>query len=109
MKVYTRLLNENFYKWFANSKGVFGENEPQVFYHKSRSLEPFEEFKYDDVCKNDYNSICHGFYFVAENNHVNISYMGSGADYYVFLKMENPFYFYIDGIENIRDSNGKKY
>lgn len=108
MKVYTRLLNNNFWDWFEDSKGVFDVKEPQVFYHKSRSIEPFEEFKHEGVIKNDYND-CHGFYFVAEANQPNIDYMGNGLGYYVYLRMNNPFYIYADINGGITDSNGNTH
>ena len=93
-------LNSNFYNWFGESKIVDTNNQPMMMYHKSRCKELFNEFKLDDTEKNPYNSD-YGVFFVNAHYSHNISYIGDGLEYYVFLKILNPFYIY--------DFNGQPY
>lgn len=86
-------LNENFYKWFDESKVVDTNNQPMMMYHKSRCKELFSEFCLENVEKNPYN-VDYGVFFVNENYSQNISYIGDGLEYYVFLKILNPFYIF---------------
>jgi hypothetical protein len=94
------LLNENFYNWFSDSKIVDTNNQPMIMYHKSRCHELFEEFRLENVEKNEYN-LDYGVYFVNAYYSHNISYIADGLEYYVFLKMKNPFYIF--------DNNGEPY
>jgi hypothetical protein len=93
-------LNQNFYKWFGTSKVVDSNNQPMVMYHKSRCKDLFNEFRLENIEKNGYN-LDYGVYFVNAYYSNNISYIGDGLEYHVFLKMENPFYIY--------DNNGQPY
>jgi hypothetical protein len=93
-------LNENFFNWFGKSKIVDTNNQPMIMYHKSRCKELFSEFKLENTEKNPYN-VDYGVYFVNAHYSNNISYIGDGLEYYVFLKMLNPFYIY--------DNNGHPY
>jgi hypothetical protein len=86
-------FNDNFYKWFGKSKIVDTNNQPLIMYHKSRCKELFNEFKLQDIQKNDYNNH-YGIYFVNSHYSHHISYIGDGLEYYVFLKIENPFYIF---------------
>jgi hypothetical protein len=103
-----KVINDNFYKWFGSSKVINTNNQPQICYHKSRSLDSFNEFCHYKGFKNDYNNDF-GFYFVAEYNKDNISYIGNGVEFYVFLRIEKPFYFYDDNKGGFSDSDGKNY
>jgi len=93
-------LNDNFYNWFAESKIIDTNNQPMIMYHKSRCKELFEEFRLENIEKNPYN-VDYGVFFVNAHYSHNISYIGDGLEYYVFLKMLNPFYIY--------DNNGQPY
>lgn len=93
-------LNANFYKWFGESKIIDTNNQPMIMYHKSRCKELFNEFRLDDIEKNQYN-VHYGIYFVNAHYSHNISYIGDGLEYYVFLKIDNPFYIF--------DNNGQPY
>ena len=86
-------LNDNFYKWFGESKIVDTNNQPMIMYHKSRCKELFNEFRLENIEKNPYN-VDYGVFFVNAHYSNNISYIGDGLEYYVFLKMLNPFYIY---------------
>lgn len=86
-------FNDNFYKWFDESKIVDTNNQPMIMYHKSRSKEPFEEFRLDNIDKNPYNND-YGIFFVNAYYSNYISYIGDGLEYYVFLKVKNPFYIF---------------
>ena len=86
-------INDNFYKWFGNSKIVDTNNQPMIMYHKSRCKELFNEFRLNDIEKNQYN-VHYGIFFVNAHYSHNISYIGDGLEYYVFLKIENPFYIF---------------
>jgi hypothetical protein len=93
-------LNDNFFNWFGESKIVDTNNQPMIMYHKSRCKELFNDFKLENTEKNPYN-VDYGVYFVNAHYSNNISYIGNGLEYYVFLKMLNPFYIY--------DNNGHPY
>ena len=93
-------LNDNFYKWFGQSKIIDTNNQPMIMYHKSRCKELFNEFRLDDIEKNQHN-VHYGIYFVNAHYSHNISYIGDGLEYYVFLKIDNPFYIF--------DNNGQPY
>ena len=86
-------LNENFYKWFGGSKVVDTNNQPMIMYHKSRCKELFNEFRLENIEKNPYN-VDYGVFFVNAHYSHNISYIGDGLEYYVFLKILNPFFIY---------------
>jgi len=101
-----KMLNQNFYKWFGQSKIVDTNNEPMVMYHKSRSKEVFDEFRLDNVEKNGYNHH-YGIYFVNVHYSHYVSYLGDGVEYYVYLKMENPFIIF-DFNNQPQDMNGQK-
>lgn len=103
-----KIINENFYSWFGKSKIIDGNGKEQICYHKSRTVEPFLEFLHHLGYKNDYNQ-CYGFYFVAEYHKSYIDYIGNGIEFYVFIKMENPFYFYDNGRGDIKDMTNKKH
>ena len=62
MQVHPKIINQNFHDWFDGSKGIIedGSNQPQIFYHKSRSTELFSKFSHEGVVKNEYND-CYGF------------------------------------------------
>jgi len=85
--------NDNFYKWFGESKIVDTNNNPMIMYHKSRCKELFSEFRLNDIEKNPYNTD-YGIFFVNAHYSQSISYIGDGMEYYVFLKMVNPFYIF---------------
>lgn len=93
-------LNNHFYKWFSDSKVVDSNNQPMIMYHKSRCKELFTEFRLENVDKNPYN-VDYGIFFVNAHYSHNISYIGDGLEYFVYLKMSNPFYIY--------DNNGSPY
>ena len=86
-------LNDNFYSWFEQSKIVDTNNQPMVMYHKSRCKELFNEFRLENIEKNPYN-VDYGVFFVNAHYSHHVSYIGDGLEYYVFLKMVNPFYIY---------------
>ena len=103
--------SENFKKWFGNSL-TFDTDSGDVgkYYHRSRSKEIFNEFKYsgEGVIKNPYNKD-HGFYFVDTKDKHHISYIGDGIEILVYLKIEKPFIIYYYNHGNIVDQDGKRY
>jgi hypothetical protein len=54
-------LNDNFWKWFRNSK-IVDENKPLVVYHGSRNWD-FEEFEKSWIGLTDEGYYGIGFYF----------------------------------------------
>ena len=86
-------LNDNFFKWFGDSKIVDTNNQPIIMYHRSRCKELFSEFRLENVEKNPYN-VDYGIFFVNAHYSNSISYIADGLEYYVFLKMVNPFYIF---------------
>lgn len=102
-----KIVNENFYKWFGDSKSIDDTGRHIIFYHKSRSKVPFVNFNIRGEDKNPYNN-CYGVYFVAHYHKEQISYIGDGVEYYVFLKYKNPFFIYDKG-GKVVDMEGKNY
>ena len=86
-------MNDNFHKWFGNSKVKNELNVPNVMFHKSRSKESFSTFEIDGVIKNEYNNDF-GVYFVQDAYKDYISYIADGLEFYCFLRIENPFYIF---------------
>ncbi len=90
-------LNDNFWKWFGNSKVVNPDGSPMVVYHGTSG--DFGEFDKKKIgTQNDYGFMGAGFYFMADTE------WGSGYAEYagetsggnpnimpVYLKIENPF------------------
>lgn len=108
--------NTPFGKWFKRSVAVDGrKHEPMVFFHKSRTLEKFTEFDHNKGVKYlDPNN--YGFCFVEKAQAKYIEHIGNhphqtgiGVEFFVFLKMLNPYYLYsrVDG--NSYGQNGEKY
>jgi len=87
-------LNDNFRKWFGESVLKDENNLPYICYHKSRSKELFNQFILEgDIQKNPFNNHF-GIYFVHQNYADYVNYLGDGVEYYVYLKIEKPFYIY---------------
>ncbi len=90
--------DDNFTKWFSRSITLDPDNgEPIVFFHKSRTITPFSEFNHELGWK-AYPSI-YGFHFVLEEDknkvmHLGNTHVGYGVEFYVYLKMLNPYYLY---------------
>ena len=102
--------NEEFLNWFGDSKAINAHWEPRVYYHRSRSKEVFNEFKWegDGVIRNPYNNH-YGFFFVPQEDKKHISYIGDGIEVLVYLRMETPFWISDDGNGGIKDQDGKRY
>jgi hypothetical protein len=86
-------FNDNFFKWFGDSKIVDTNNQPMIMYHRSRCQELFSEFRLENIEKNPYNNH-YGIFFVNAHYSSQISYIADGLEYYVFLKFLNPFYIF---------------
>ncbi len=92
-----------FSKWFRNSCTVdYKTNEPMVFFHKSRTVTMFYEFKHDEGIKYDTSS--YGFAFVHEDDaryirHIGNTHHGYGVEFKCYLRMTTPYYIYsrLDG------------
>lgn len=92
-----------FSKWFSRSVTVdIDTGEPLIFFHKSRTTTPFSEFKHDEGWKLYPSN--YGFHFVLEEDarrvvHLGNTHVGRGVEFYVYLKMLNPYYLYarLDG------------
>lgn len=80
-------LNDNFYKWFGNSKIVNEDGTPKIVQH--RSSNKFDRFDKSKIrVGNHYGK---GFYFSAEDDKGKKDSYGKEIGYY-YLKMENPIY-----------------
>lgn len=101
-------INENFYKWFEDSKSIDDTGRLIVFYHRSRSKDLFVNFDVNGKEKNPFNR-CYGIYFVPHYQKDNISYIADGLEYYVFLKYKKPFIINDYSNGEIIDMLGKKY
>lgn len=102
-----------FGKWFKNSVAVYN-GEPMTFFHKSRTLEPFFEFDSTKGVKYYPDTNNFGFHFVHEEDrkyvlHLGNTHLGYGVEFYVYLKMVNPYYIYsrLDG--NNYGQNGEPH
>lgn len=83
-------LNDNFWKWFGNSKMKDSDGNPTIFYHGSNVNRRFSMFK-------DTNPI----WFTKYEEYAKAFISDSGKVFTVFLKIENPLYVgEIDGIAN---------
>ena len=82
-------LNDNFKKWFGNSKCVDKNGNPKVFIHRSNAK--FNAFDKSKIGQRDYGWYGKGFYFgSAKQKH----YQLYGKHVYkCFLRIENPFYY----------------
>jgi GNAT superfamily N-acetyltransferase len=99
-------LNENFYKWFENSKIVDENGVPKVVYHGSPNtdIENFEDSKKGYTT--DPGIRGRGFYFTSMENTAK-AYAKEGRVYNVYLKIEKPFdLLSFNSLEEIADSIG---
>ena len=79
--------NDNFKKWFGNSKVVDEFKKPMIMYHGSPN--DFEEFKDDLIGKN--LTFGKGFYFT-NSKQLGKSYAGeNGKIFNCYIKIENPY------------------
>ena len=86
---HTKKLNNNFWKWFGNSKMIDHKGDPIVFYHGSNIKIKFSKF-------NDITPI----WFTKYKGYAE-AFTSTDKIFTVFLKIENPLYVgYIDGIAN---------
>jgi hypothetical protein len=88
-------LNDNFWKWFSDSKMKDENNNPIVFYHGSNVNRKFSKF-------NDNNPI----WFTKFEGYAKAFTSDSGKIFSVYLKITNPLYIGdIDGIANDKKIN----
>ena len=82
-------INDNFWKWFGNSKCVDENGNPKVFIHRSNAK--FNAFDKSKIGQRDHGWYGKGFYFgSAKQKH----YQLYGKHVYkCFLRIENPFYY----------------
>jgi hypothetical protein len=106
-----------FAQWFRRSVAYDDyENKPMVFFHKSRTEEKFTEFDHNKGQK--FYTENYGFHFVDRadmgmvqhiGNYFNFDRLIRGTEFYVYLRMLNPYYIYsrLDG--NSYGQNGEQY
>jgi hypothetical protein len=91
-----------FANWFKRSVTTW-RGKPMVFYHKSRTPEMFFEFDHNKGDKLYGEDSCYGFHFVNEEDKRDIEHIGrkhfidryiDGVEFFVYLKMMNPYYIY---------------
>jgi len=104
-----------FARWFKRSVAYdYEKNTPIVFYHYSREAERFTEFDETKGTKMYHNSTLAGFHFSNKEDRANIQHsrntnVGGGTDYYVYLRMQNPYYIYARLNGESFGSNGEQY
>ena len=82
-------INDNFKKWFGNSKCVDKNGNPKVFIHRSNAK--FNAFDKSKIGQRDHGWYGKGFYFGSAKQK---DYKLYGKHVYkCFLRMENPFYY----------------
>ena len=74
-------LNDNFWKWFGNSKLIDNDGIPIIYYHGTKSSKIFDKFKISDGFYGE------GVYFF--DNKKSAEIYGKSIDCY--LKIEKPF------------------
>ena len=102
-----------FAQWFRKSITVY-KDKPIIFYHKSRTVEPFTEFRHDLGRKHYYNQNGYGFAFVHQDEsgriaHIGNDHLGRGCDFHVYLRMINPYYIFNMLNGNSHGQNGEQY
>lgn len=84
-------FNDNFWKWFGDSKVVDNAGNPLVVYHGSRSSKKFNTFKTDSP-----------IWFTKAMPYADAFIDKTGTLFKVYIKLENPIYVGdIDGIVNV--------
>ncbi len=101
----------SFAKWFGKSH-AYCDAKPMVFYHKSRTVEPFTVFSHELGYRYYPNN--YGFHFVHEEDqkyvqHIGNTHLGRGVDFKVYLKMMNPYYLYQRMNGESYGQNGEQY
>ena len=82
-------INDNFWKWFGNSKCVDENGNPKVFIHRSNAK--FNAFDKSKIGQRDHGWYGKGFYFGSAKQK---DYQLYGKHVYkCFLRIENPFYY----------------
>ena len=82
-------LNQNFWKWFGNSKCVDSKGNPKIFIHRSDAK--FDTFDKNKIGQRDSGWYGKGFYFGSAKQK---DYTLYGKNIYkCYLKMENPYYY----------------
>lgn len=82
-------INDNFKKWFGNSKCVDKNGNPKVFIHRSNAK--FNAFDKSKIGQRDHGWYGKGFYFGSAKQK---DYKLYGKHVYkCFLRIENPFYY----------------
>ena len=88
-------INDNFWKWFGNSKMKDNDGNPIIFYHGSNVNTRFSKFRDNKP-----------FWFTKYEGYAKAFTSDSGMVFTVFLKIENPLYVgEIDGIANNKKIN----
>ena len=88
-------INDNFWKWFGNSKMKDNDGNPTVFYHGSNVNKRFSKFRDDNP-----------IWFTKYEGYAKAFISDNGKVFTVFLKIENPLYVgEIDGIANDKKMN----
>jgi len=94
------------------------KGKPMVFYHKSRTEEMFFEFDHDKGEKYYGEGSNYGFHFVNSEDSSEIQHIGNwhkfdkhirGVDFFVYLRMLNPYYLYARMDGNSYGQNGEPY
>jgi hypothetical protein len=90
-------INDNFWKWFGNSKMKDNNGNPIIFYHGSHTNKRFSKFRDNNpIWFTEYEGYAKAF-----TSDGNLPPKYSGKVFSVFLKIENPLYVgEIDGIAN---------
>jgi len=103
--------------WFKNSVTIY-RGQPIIFFHKSRTKEMFYEFDHNKGIKYYEENSNYGFNFVNSEDKRYVEHIGNytwlheyieGVEFYVYLKMVNPYYVYARMDGNSYGQNGEPY
>ena len=106
-----------FATWFKKSVAIW-RGQPVVFYHKSRTEEMFFEFDHDKGEKYYGEGSNYGFHFVNSEDKKYVQHIGdwwkfdkhiNGVEFFVYLRMLNPYYLYARMDGNTYGMNGEQY
>ena len=106
-----------FANWFKKSVTTY-RGKPIVFFHKSRTDEMFFEFDHDKGDKYYGENSCYGFHFVDSSDSSYIQHIGNywkfdkhihGVEFFVYLKILNPYYVYARMDGKSYGMNGEQY
>ena len=89
-------INDNFWKWFGNSKVIDADGKPLIVYHGSQSDKKFKKFNNE-----------HPIWFTKSESYANAFMTKDGTMFKVYIKLENPIY--VADVDSITNDDNMAY